>query len=532
MRKLLILLKYASTMSSMAGWSSGGTRRGFKYMGLLSSAIMILALGLPMFFLGLSVLRPLDIPLAQIGLPYPGYLADMVLGLGLISGAVFFFLSYSPSVAFNLFGSPDIELLLSFPLTRSQIFLYKAIDSLAFGSVGIAVVLPIVFSYAIVIGYSWLLAVLVSVVFLVFFWALSLLVAAFLSRVMSGHVLKRFAFLLYLLTIIGFVAILQLMPKSGAQLQEILAGMQGFFSLLYSPFFFTRWFFDLFQGNLLGIVVFLVGIPVLLWATLRVSNQLAFQVSSTMKARAARFARRAARWPLFQRDLKLLVREPINLYGFIYPLAISLVMLFVNAGGTGTMVALGMTVFLAAFFAAMTTATLLREERKSWPTPLLFPLHLRELLAPKLWLPAFFFLLSYLVITLIAILAFHANPAILLSLPMALAISLFCSHMGARFYIRRPIVTSRNYFTVGVVLLLELIALVLSALTILPFLLWIALQRLAVPPYMPDWLTWSITGSGPLAWGIGLPFLVTIILLVISLRGQGSLAVLMRNWEA
>jgi hypothetical protein len=126
MRKILTLLKYASTMASMAGgMGTSGSRRGFKYMGLITSLIMLLALGLPMFFFGLSTLRSLAIPLTSVNIPLPGYLSDMVLALGLISGALFFFLSYSPSVAFNLFGSPDIELLLTFPLKRSQIFLYK-----------------------------------------------------------------------------------------------------------------------------------------------------------------------------------------------------------------------------------------------------------------------------------------------------------------------------------------------------------------------------------------------------------------------
>jgi ABC-2 type transport system permease protein len=533
MRKILTLLKYASTMASMAGgMGTSGSRRGFKYMGLITSLIMLLALGLPMFFFGLSTLRSLAIPLTSVNIPLPGYLSDMVLALGLISGALFFFLSYSPSVAFNLFGSPDIELLLTFPLKRSQIFLYKAIDSLALGSVGIAVVLPLLFAYAIAMGHSWLLALLASVIFLVFFWALSLLVAALLSRLMSGQVLKRFAILLYLLTIVGFVAIMQLLPRASNNLKEILAGMQGFFQVIYSPFLFTRWFLDLFQGHLLGYAVFALAIPALLWLTIWVSNRLAFQAGASMRTRAARFATHSARWPVFQRDLQLLVREPMNLYGFIYPVALSLVMLFVNAGGAGSLIALGMTIFLAAFFAAMTTATLLREERKSWPTPLLFPLTLRELLAPKLWLPAFFFLVAYLLVALIAILAFQASLWILLTLPIALAISLFCSHLGARFYIQRPIVTSRNYFTVGVILLLELLTLILSVLTILPFFLWVALQTAASIPTMPGWLAWAVTGPGSLAWGFGLPFLVTAILLIVSLRGQRSLARKMTAWEA
>src|SRR5450756_2049097 len=86
MRQVFILLKYASSVFSLG--ASGGTvrprKRTFKYGGLFTSLFMMLVLGIPMYFLSGWIYGNLRIPLAQIGLPYPGYLADMYLALGLL----------------------------------------------------------------------------------------------------------------------------------------------------------------------------------------------------------------------------------------------------------------------------------------------------------------------------------------------------------------------------------------------------------------------------------------------------------------
>ena len=312
MKQVLILLKYASSVFSMGG--SGGRvrprKRTFKYSGLFTSLIMILVLGIPMYFLSSWIYGNLRIPLAQIGLPYPGYLADMYLAIGLLSSALLFFLSYSPTVAFNLFGSEDFHLLLSFPITRTQIFAFKAIDSIAFGSVGIALVVPLILAYAQTMGYSLWLALLAAVLLLLFLGSISLLIAALLSRLVSGNALRRAAFLFYLLSILGFVAIMQIVPRSAENLASIFEGLRNLFHVIYSPFLFTRWVLDIVSGQWLGLVVLLSCTVILGWITTRISNRLAFQVGSSSKSRKARFAQRTARRPLFRRSPPGIRRPP------------------------------------------------------------------------------------------------------------------------------------------------------------------------------------------------------------------------------
>jgi hypothetical protein len=532
MRQVLILLKYASSVFSLG--ASGGTvrprKRTFKYGGLFTSLIMMAALGIPMYFLSGWIYGNLRIPLAGIGLPYPGYLADMYLALGLLSSAFLFFLSYSPSVAFNLFGSEDFHLLLSFPITRTQIFAFKAIDSIAFGSVGIALVIPLILAYAQQMGYSLWLALLAAVLLLLFLGSISLLIAALLSRLVSGNALRRAAFLFYLLSILGFVAIMQIVPRSAENLAAIFEGLRNLFHVIYSPFLFTRWVLDIVSGQWLGLVILLACTVVLGWVTARISNRLAFQVGSSSKSRKARFAQKTARWPLFARDLHLLVREPMNIYGFVYPVALGLIMLFVNPKDVGGIVAPAVTVFMAVFFSAMTTATLLREERKAWPTPLLYPISLRQMLAPKLWLPAAFFIVAYGLILLLVLLVSNGNPWLLLTLPMTLAISLACSAIGANFYLRRPITTSKNFFGFVPVMVLELGALLLTFLTIVFFILFL-LYRSAPFVLLPGWLQWAISWVWPYIWGLLIPFGVTALLYVFFLRRQRVLMRVLRDWE-
>jgi hypothetical protein len=522
MRQVFILLKYASSVFSLGG--SGGSirprRRTFKYGGLFTSLIMIAALGIPMYFLSAWIYGNLRIPLVQIGLPYPGYLADMYLAFGLLSGAFLFFLSYSPTVAFNLFGSEDFHLLLSFPISRAQIFAFKAIDSIAFGSVGIALVIPLILAYAQTMGYSIWLGLLAAVLLLLFLGSISLLIAALLSRLVSGNTLRRAALLLYLLAIVGFVAIMQIMPRSAGNLAAIFEGLRSLFHTIYSPFLFTRWVLDIISGQWPGLVILLTSTIVLGWITIRVSNRLAFQVGSSSKSRKARFAQKTARWPLFARDLHLLLREPMNIYGFIYPVALGLIMLFVGQQVSGGIVALAVTVFMAVFFSAMTTATLLREERKAWPTPLLYPISLRQMLAPKLWLPTAFFILTYGLILLLVLLVFHGSPWLLLTLPMTLA----------NFYLRRPITTSKNFFGFVAVMVLELGALLLTFLTIVFFVLFL-LYRSAPYVLLPGWLQWAIGWVWPYIWGLVIPFGVTAGLYLFFLRRQTYLVRVLRTWE-
>lgn len=531
MRQLLTLLKYSSSLTAIGGMGTVGRKRraGFKYMSLISALIVFFALGTPLFFLAKGLMSGLRIPLSTLGLPYPGYLADIFLGLGLLAGALLFFLSYSPTVAFNLFDSEDLPLLLTFPIPRATLFLYKAFDSLSFGAVGIAVIIPLILAYAVSLGLSIGIALLVSLFFILLFGLLSMLAAALLSHWMSGSSLKRFAFLLYLLSIVAYVLIMQILPQKPGDIQALLSGLQEFLNVLYSPFFFTRWVFDLFQGGLIGWIVFPLLISILGYLTLRISNRLAFQSGVGRRNQKTRFAMRSSRKPLFQRDLRLLVREPMNLYGFIYPVALSLVLLFVGKKGA-SLAALPFTAFLAVFFSALATAALLREERKAWPTPLLLPLRAEEILRTKLWLPSFFLLGAYLVVLGILLVGFEGNILLLLTVPMALGISLCNSQMGAYFYLKRPVVASKNFFGFLPVMVLEIASIVLVALTILPFSLYLLLLE-SPPVNLSGLLGWLTQGIIPLFWGLFLPFLLTSLLFLLFYRGGKTLAYLLSQWD-
>ncbi len=532
MKQLFTLMKYASSLTAIGGMGAVGRKRqgGFKYMGLVSAIIILLALGIPLFFLARELMSSLRIPLSAIGLPYPGYLADIFLGLGLLAGALLLFLSYSPSVAFNLFGSEDLPLLLTLPITRATLFLYKAIDSLSFGAVGIAVILPIILAYAVSLNLSVGLALVASLFFLLFFGSLSMLVAALLSRLMSGSSLKRFAFLLYLCSIIGYVLILQvLLPQNPVDTQALFSGLQQFLHILYSPFLFTRWVLDIFQGGALGWIAFPATIAALGYLTLRISNRLAFQSGTGRINRKVRFASHSSRKPLFQRDLRLLMREPMNLYGFIYPVALSLILFFLGRKGA-SLAALPFTAFLAVFFSALATASLLREERKAWPTPLLLPLQAKEILRPKLWLPSLFLLGAYLIVLVVTIAGFQGSVWLLLTVPMALGISLCNSQVGAYFYLKRPVVTSKNVFGFLPVMVLEISSLLLVAFTIVLFSLYLLL--LSSPPIkMSGFLGWLTQGAISLFWGLFLPCILTLLLFFLFHRGQRILTRLLREWD-
>jgi ABC-2 type transport system permease protein len=158
-------------------------------------------------------------------------------------------------------------------------------------------------------------------------------------------------------------------------------------------------------------------------------------------------------------------------------------------------------------------------EKKVWPLPRLFPIKLKNLLLWKVLIPSLIYSLLYLAITIFSIYIFNLNSIILLTIPMISIAFLYSGILAIRFFFKDPTrdISSRNIFRIGEVITIELTTMGIVAGIIAPFTVYTS-------PIV-------LQGQYKNIIGIGIPVLVSLIVIYISIKMTKGITEKIDAWE-
>lgn len=469
MREIFLLFKYISIKSRR---SRNSSRLVFI---LLTYTTIAFVFGIPLALLVWSIIKDLFIPLSSLGFEGPGFVADIFLSLSFIPMSFLFLLSYIPTLLFNLYDSSDLLLLLSLPIRRSSIFIFKALDSLVYSVLTIGAIIPIAVTYSIGIGRSFLFGLLGSLLYILFLILVSLLVGSFLSRLFSRTYTKLLAYLIYLLTIMSYIVIMNLLRPDVTTVDSIKRFILNNYRYLSAPIsYYTpiRWLIMMLRGEPLGYVI-TIGISLIIGLSLYLSsNRFMFESGYRKGVKSSPFTYKRFPFPLLKKDIKILLRDPQSMYMMLYSLVFPLLVSVANKSYLYSPMIMSM---ISSFYCAYISVTLLRAEHKVWPLPMSFPLRMEDILIWKALIPFSLYTILYTILITILTSFFKFDSIIWITLPMISLVFFYSSLFGIGLFLRYPkrSIQYRNIFTPLEVLLLEGVTVGLALGIVLPVSLYI-----------------------------------------------------------
>lgn len=508
MRDILLLFRYISITRTRK--SRDSSRLIFT---LLTYIAIALGFGIPLSLLVWSILKGLFIPLSSLGLEGSGFIADIFISLSFISMSFLFILSYIPTVIFNLYDSNDIPLLLSLPIRRSSIFIFKSLDSLVYSIPTVGAIIPIAVAYSIGVGKGFFFGLLGSIFYIAFLILLSLLLSAFLSRLFSRTHTRILANLFSLLTIMFYFIIMNLLRPDVTTIEGIkrfifnnYAYLSGSISY-YTP---IKWLIMMLRGEPLGYAI-TVGMSLIIGIFLYLSsNRLVFESNFHKRSKKTYFTNKGFPLPVLKKDIKLVLRDPQSIYMTIYSLIFPLVVSMANRSYIYGPMIMSM---ISSFYCAYISVTLLRFEHRVWPLPRSFPLRVEDILIWKVLIPFSLYSILYTIFILILVSFFRLNPLIWITLPMISLVFFYSGLFGIRLFLKSPkrATQYKNVFTPLEVLLLEGVTIGLALGIVLPVSLYIkGVQNVLI---------------------LFIPFGVTIGVISLSLVSIRQTLSVLRDWE-
>lgn len=502
MKDLLILFRYIS-LSKRRKTSSH--RINLSWIGYIIPAI---AFGLPVGFVIYAPLKNL-----------PMELSELLFSMFITSSSILFILGYAPTIVFNLFGSSDVYFLLTLPIKRTSIFLFKAIDSIIYSIPAVGFILPGCIAYSIAIGKGWVIGSVAGILFIIFLITVSLLFGAIVSKVMSRTSARILSNLIYLLTVLVYVVILNVIKPDTSSIEGIKNLTYSSKTYLENILYYilpTGWLISMIRGEPIK-GFFLLGISMLFGLLVyKISDTLVIESMSSKNSKKVSFSKGSSGSPFFTKDIKLLYRDPQSIYMLLYSIVFPLIILIGNKSYTGAILVMAT---IASFYCSYITAHLLVMEKKVWPLPRLFPIKLKNLLLWKVLIPSLIYSLLYLAITIFSIYIFNLNSIILLTIPMISIAFLYSGILAIRFFFKDPTrdISSRNIFRIGEVITIELTTMGIVAGIIAPFTVYTS-------PIV-------LQGQYKNIIGIGIPVLVSLIVIYISIKMTKGITEKIDAWE-
>lgn len=504
MKEFFILFKYIS-LSKTRRIKEGRFKIN---LGWISYIIPVIAFGLPV---GLIMYIPLK------SMPMP--LADIFFSLFIISSSFLFLLSYAPTIVFNLYGSQDIYFLLTLPIRRSSIFLFKAVDSLIYSIPAIGFILPMCIAYSVAIGMGWFIGIISSVLFILFLIILSFLFGALVSKIMTRTSAKILSNLVYLLSILAYVIILNVIkPNTTTQegIKQLIINSKRYLDSTLSYFSPIGWLVYAIKGESIGYLIILIVSLFTGFLVYNISNTLVIESVGSRNSKKVSFSKSSLGSPFFVKDLRLLFRDPQAIYMLLYSIAFPLVMLIVNKSYTGALLVMAM---IASFYCSYITVHLLVSEKKVWPFPRLLPVKLTSIIIWKSLIPFLLYSSLYLVLTVISIYLFHINRIVLFTIPMVSLVFLYSGILAINLWLKDPKrdVSSRNIFKTKEVFIIEGVTMGITAGIILPFITFIS----------PS----GLQGSLKTIIGLGIPVIVSLTVIFLSRKMIQGIIKTIDIWE-
>ncbi len=502
MKEIFILLRYMSL--------SKRRRRSDQKINLswLGFIIPVIAFGLP---IGLIVYAPLK------SLPIQS--SSIFFSVFIISTSFLFVLSYTPTTVFNLYGSSDVYFLLTLPIKRSSIFLFKAIDSLLYSVPALGFILPLCIAYSVAIGKGWFFGFITSVLFILFLIEISILFGALVSRVMSRTSAKILSNLIYLLTALLYVVILNIIRPD----TSFIEGVKDLTYTSRIPIGKTLsyispigWVISLIRGEIIGGFLLLGALLFFGLLIYKVTDTLVIESYSSRSSKKTRFPKGSSGSPFLSKDIRLLYRDPQSIYMLLCSIIFPLMILIGNKNYIGASLVMAT---IASFYCSYITIHLLVIEKKVWPLPRLFPVKLKSVFIWKVLIPSSIYSLIYLGVTVISMCLFKLNRIILITVPMISIAFFYSGILATRLFLKDPTrdVTSRNIFKISEVFIIEITTIGIVAGIIGPFTIYLN-------PLIKEWTYKNVIG-------IGIPAIVSAIILWLSIWMSKGIIEAIALWE-
>lgn len=514
-REILLLFRYISLSKS---------RRSKEINKPIFNLLIYIAIasgfGIPTGILIWSILKKLLMSSSSLGPNTVSLIGDVFVSLSFTSVSLLFVLSYIPTIIFNLYNSHDLSFLLSLPIRRSSLFIFKALDSLVYSVPIMGSIFPISIAYSIVIGKGFLLGLSGAILYTIFLILLSLFFSIFLSRLLSRTYAKLLSNLISLFTIMFYIVVLNFLRPDTTTLEGIKRFVLNNYTYLFgssSYYIPTRWLIMSLRGEPLGyFIIITISLVISLFLYL-LSNRVIFEFNFHNRGKTLNLSYRGFPFPILKKDIKLLLRDPQSMYIILYSIIFPLVVSVANKSYTYGPVIMSL---ISSFYCAYISVSLLISEHKVWPLPKSLPLKPEDILLWKILIPFSLYSVLYAILMLIFVLLFKVTPFIYITLPMMSIVFLYSSVFGIKLFLKNPKRTTlyKNVFTPGEIFILEIVTIGLALGIMVPISLYIR-----ETPWKPEILRWI--------FGIIIPTGVTLITVTLSVKTIRDVISVIKNWE-
>lgn len=417
MRDLKLLYRYATKLYK----PKKTKKKSNKLLSIISTLFIMAVFVIPMTFAFYEMFTMLAIPVSNLGIPYSGYIADIYMFTFPATLGLMAILTLVPSMVFNVYGADDIAFLLSLPIKKQTLFLFKALMGITSGIFPLLMIIISSICYAIVFKLNIVLVILGLLLFLSFILLLSIALGSLLTRFMSKSTARITSQIFLYISLLLYVLIMNIMPRQAENPQMVAIEFSKIFEILegkYARLLPTNWLLYAIKGDIkvIGIlgILCLILIPVSM-KTVDLTGMKNGRISTKKRRKLG-----VSRHPIIKKELRIIMRNPQSLFSISYAMIFPLIMTYVNHS------ALSGSIFASMFailYACNLGLQLLAKEQKIWPFQKLLPLPMGNMCRYKAFITTAIFTATYTIVLVAAYFITDMHPLMLLSIiPMAIVI--------------------------------------------------------------------------------------------------------------
>lgn len=474
MREFLILLKYLSNPyinTSRKKSNTNISRRFFNQ--LIGYLIGSVPLGAFVFIFSNKIFQQLY-AVDQLAAKYLFLFWITLLSL-------FFAVGFIGLAMYSLSRNDEIELLLTMPISRSTLTSFQIFSATISQIYVLVFFIAISLAYFLSVKENILLGVFKILIHIAFLIIFSSNIAILIGGKTSKSFTRRFYMIILLLSMFFYFFIIALVDVEVDKLQNF-AKMMIFSSQEYN---FLGWAFisnKTFVYSIIATILLSISFSY-------ISKQLAFEPVQTTKKKDFKIKGSGSVFKaVIRKDLKAAIRYEQFLYFILYPIGFSIFMMFLNEQ-EGLYI---FTIPIFTFYIALETAILLVSEVSKIELSLVYPIKLRTLLFPKIFIPVGLNFSLLLGIYVVSGFIFSFQLLNFIGLLFSLLLFIMSSILGAYFALKSKNVSINNMnriFSVPQIFIIEGITFGLGFAIIIPL-------GMLIQNGMLKWWEWTIMLSG------------------------------------
>ena len=515
MRDLKLLYKYA-TKTSKPNKSKG--KKFGNVINWAMSLFFIVLLAFPMIIMFYEMANMLAVPVSSLGLPYKGYLFDIYMFLYPATFGLMAILTLVPSMVFNVFEADDMTFLLTLPIKRSTIFIFKASMGLFMGVLPLLMLIILGLCYGVAFKLNILLNIIGLLLFMVFIFLFSFTIGSIMARFMKKSTANIFSQIFLYVSIIAYVIVMNVFPRQAENFEAVLDSFGALFGIMegkYAWIMPTNWFLYAVKGDIR--VFILLGLLSIIFAFVIIKATNVFNMDNGRSKSKTKKGIQISRYPIIKKEIRLIFRNPKNIFGISYAIIFPLVFTYINRSIlSGAM--------FVALFSALYTATLsiqlITEEKKSWPFLKLLPIDMDKVIRYKAFIPAIIYTLDYVIVLLVGYLLIDMEPIIFLSIIPMIAVILYSSAFDLNIFLNDPqrsLVGDGFKLKFSESMLIQFGTIILSLGVIIPF-----QMQTNIKPTSPIWYK---------ILAMGLPWTIMIIAIILVKSTLKKVKIRIETWE-